>query len=128
MSSNKYTAARVQTMLAVEDDTVIAYGYTLDRYTVEIYFREGQLVRDDYYDQFSPDRKSRSSPFFEADYFSDNIKRWYARSVHPELETLMNTFGRPLNTVAGGSRHVWRTDLTTTETTREDQNRSGCCG
>lgn len=91
-------ATEVQAMLEVPDGELLAYGYTLDRLSVYIYFEKGRLIRSE------EDREGRGtrafSDSFEAHYFHTNMKRWYrgnpdvpGKGFNPKLLTLFETFG-----------------------------------
>lgn len=82
----RMTSNDVQNIMGVQDRQVIAYGYTFERRTVEIYFDCGQIVRRvDGVDE-------RSSVLFEPNMFILNIKRWYVRGVHHWLRQMFATF------------------------------------
>lgn len=95
----KLLAQQIQEMIDVEDNQIVAYGYTFERESVEIYFENGQLVRSEdgdkkYCDQFNPE------------FFTLNIKRWYLgteeKGFNRKLLNLLETFGCPINTTEGG--------------------------
>jgi len=100
----KLPAKDIQAMLGVEDDVVIAYGYTFDRDSVYIMFHKGWLVRSDYRrDELV---RLQESHTFQPCYFQDSMKRWYRgtdeRGINPRLLDLFETFGAPLSVVEGG--------------------------
>lgn len=107
----KLKASEVQMMLEVEDFAIIAHGYTLDRATLDIWFEKGELVRHEYKgnSDFGPFKEDHQrSEDFEPEYFFTNVKRWYLgkgntpTGLNEKLQTLFETFGRPLSTTEGG--------------------------
>lgn len=104
----KLSAKIVQEMLGVADDVIIAHGYTFDRMTVDVYFQNGNLVRDER--NFGDDSVNcLESTDFEPSYFMNQIKRWYLGNQEPDkglnskLQGLFETFGNPLPTTLGGN-------------------------
>lgn len=97
-------AIEVQKLLGVEDLEIIAYGYTFERNSVEIWFENGQLVRREW-NHGLDDKKS--SEFFQPLYLKDGIKRWYKGTaeggLNKRLVDFFETFGCPLVTTPGGS-------------------------
>jgi len=102
----KLTAKEVQALLAVPDHKVLAYGYTYDRRTVELYFEDGQLVRYEYTGDYEDPSYERSK-HFEASYLTADLKRWYENSLCPKLLTFLETFGGSVQVTPGGKKHVW---------------------
>ena len=99
-TNQKLTAYEVQQMLGVEDFVNIAYGYTLARQTVEIYFEDNKLVRLDMVgDHYIGAKTYARSPYFEYGFFSDSIKRFYRKKTDEKLIALFNTFGPGLSLV-----------------------------
>lgn len=105
----KLKAAVIQDMLAIEDEVVLAHGYTLDRRTLNIFFRDGKLVREEA-NREEPSEYEESEDF-EPDFFFKDVKRWYigipnadvpGKGLHEDLANLFETFGRPLSTTSGG--------------------------
>lgn len=87
------TPKEVQEMLGVPDEEIIAHGYTLERDTVDLYFRDGLLVRN-------VNGVEQTSETFRIDphngFYPDGIKRWYKDRTNPRLISLCETFGREL--------------------------------
>jgi len=104
----KLFADKVREMIEVDDDVVVAYGYTLDRKTLLIYFHEWRLVRETIHHRRGGEDVSEieESEFFEPEFFFRNVKRWYlgepGRGLNENLAALFETFGRPLSTTPGG--------------------------
>lgn len=105
----KLKAAVVQDMLAVEDEVVIAHGYTLDRKTLNIFFHDGKLVREEV-NREEPSEYEESDEF-DPEFFFKDVKRWYigipnaaepGKGLNEDLANLFETFGRPLSTTSGG--------------------------
>jgi hypothetical protein len=96
------SAAQVQTLIGAKDGQIVAHGYTLDRYTVDVWFEQQQIVRREYQGAAivgTPDDHEvglLKSFTFEPDYFFANIKRWYRDETSDALADYFATFGRPL--------------------------------
>jgi hypothetical protein len=91
----------VRQLIGVEDGERIAYGYTFNRDTVEIYIRDGKLIREDYRGSNSLPALIRENEFFDPSYFSDDIKRFYEERTNKKLQQLFRTFGGELSTTPG---------------------------
>lgn len=107
----KLSAIEVQALLNVEDDVIIAHGYTLDRRTLGIYFREGKVIRIEYKTDGRDEHtllERIELDVFEPWLFTRNLKRWYLggehtpRKLNENLCTFFETFGDGLSTTAGG--------------------------
>jgi hypothetical protein len=101
-------ATEVQQMIGAKHNEVVAYGYAPmmstanDRLTYYVWFADGLLHRagttaDDKVKEYT------STPVFDPNYFTANIKRWYAASMNEKLVSLFATFGNGLSTTPGGS-------------------------
>ncbi len=99
----KLSAITVQNMLNVGDNVIIAHGYDHDRNTIDIFFENGELVREK-----TPYKGSswidRSEEFHST--WITYIKRWYRgtaeKGINPTLVDLFETFGDSLPITDGG--------------------------
>jgi len=82
----KVLAYDVQQIIEVPDGMSIAYGYTFARDTVEIFFRQGKLVRR------VAGVDEAESEYIEWDFFHRDIKRFYENGVHPWFIQQFETF------------------------------------
>jgi hypothetical protein len=102
----KLKAPYVQKLLGVEDNVVVAYGYTMDRATLKVWFEKERLFRQEYL-RDGTILVTEDSPDFEPSYFREKVKRWYLgeglRRLNPMLQDLFETFGNPLSTTSGGN-------------------------
>lgn len=104
----KLSAKIVQEMFGVKDGECVAYGYTFDRRSVVIWFDKGRIKRAEYKTVNSQRDgevsllELRESDTFQPEYFSKQIKRWYADAVNENVSTFFETFGAALVTTPGG--------------------------
>lgn len=106
----KLQASEVQKMLVradgdpVRDGDVIAHGYTFERRTIDIFFKEGSLVRS-VSDGVGTEIVRVESKEFEIEFFFNDIKRFYDDGrTNESLKNLLETFGRPLSLTPGVAR------------------------
>jgi hypothetical protein len=101
---NMLSAKEVQNMLNVPDLETVAYGYTLDRRTVNIWFEDGKLVRHSSwesgakhtYENYGNYDETIRTEEFDPNYFKVNMKRFYEDRTNSALVILFATFGSPL--------------------------------
>ncbi len=92
------TAKEIQNLIGIDDHETLAYGYTLNRDTVELYFENSNLVRCEFDASIDGQLlRTKRTPLFEASFFKDNIKRFYRNATHKQLIELFDTFGNPLS-------------------------------
>lgn len=84
-------AVDVQKLIGVEDLDVIAYGYTFERNSVEIWFENKYLKR---LTIFKGDSNIEQTINFNPEFF--NIKRFYRDRTNPKLIELFRAFGNLL--------------------------------
>ena len=94
------TAGRVQELIGVADNVVVAYGYTFDRHTLNIFFQDGKIVRAT--TPYGKNTDYCQSVIFEPKFFTDGVKRWYADGFNERLRGLFETFSDGLSFTAGG--------------------------
>lgn len=86
----------VQDYLEVEDDEVIAYGYTFERDTVEVFFRKGFLVRRDIPQDKTKEIETINSSDFDGNLIHLRIKRYYRDRTRAKLVDFFEAVGHPL--------------------------------
>lgn len=95
-------AVTVQHMLGLEDKDTVAHGYTFERKTIDIWFENGKLVREDYNIDGRDERiyvDRMESERFDPRFFTDKVKRFYRAATNEELVEWWETFnpdGLPL--------------------------------
>lgn len=95
------TAGRVQELIGVADNVVVAHGYDFDRNTLDIFFQEGKIVKAT--DQrYGKPILYCQSVIFEPKFFTAGVKRWYASGFNERLRGLFETFSDGLSFTDGG--------------------------
>lgn len=94
------SSSEVQQLLGVADYDIIAYGYTFERHTLEVYFVDGKCIREE-----TPYQKESTSKEFDQfdgeAILEENVKRWYDSRTNAKLVELCKTFGRELSITKG---------------------------
>lgn len=93
------TAKQVQDSFAIEDSDVVLYGYTFDRNTVEIFFHNGILCRDEQVERDNDNEKENygwkrtECDVFDIDLITLGIKRYYRSKSNESFVELLESFG-----------------------------------
>lgn len=84
-------AQSIQIMLNVSDYETIAHGYDMERLTLDIWFQDGQVIKQ--YKRLDDIVKTEKFEYFDWSELNMNVKRWYRDRTNTKLVELINTFG-----------------------------------